>query len=175
MSSSSVTRAVQYWSPSWSPAWRARRAFSPREAWKIEMDLESERVRSKNRGALAAFLDGLGAEFAFASGGGVGLGGQQLGVDGGGFTAAGREPAQLGAVGSLALAEQQVVGFALDRLAGLQAEGLGAEAPPAARWLSPGLAGLDVIAGRVLGRAAVDLLPDVVQVVALAQGCYNCH
>jgi hypothetical protein len=38
MSSTSVTSAVQYWSPSVSPAWRASRAFSPRLAWKIEID-----------------------------------------------------------------------------------------------------------------------------------------
>ena len=40
----------------------------------------------------------------------------------------------------------------------------------AAGRLSAGFAGLDVVAGRVLGRAAVDLLPDVVKVIALAQG-----
>jgi Flavodoxin domain len=39
----------------------------------------------------------------------------------------------------------------------------------AAGRLPAGLAGLDVIAGRVLGPAAVDLLPDVVKVVALGQ------
>ena len=49
MSLTSPTRPDQYWSPSPSPAWRAKRAFSPREAWKIEMDLESDRVRSKKR------------------------------------------------------------------------------------------------------------------------------
>jgi hypothetical protein len=41
--------------------------------------------------------------------------------------------------------------------------------PPAAGWFSPALAGLDVVADRILGRAAVDLLPDVVKVIALAQ------
>ncbi|MGD0606995.1 MAG: hypothetical protein ABSA53_25830 [Streptosporangiaceae bacterium] len=82
-----MTRAVQYWSPSWSPAWRARRAFSPREAWKIEIDLESDGVRSKNEGALAGLFGGFGAEFAFAFGGGVRLGGQQLGVQVGGLSA----------------------------------------------------------------------------------------
>ena len=65
--------------------------------------------------------------------------------------------------------------MAIHRLAGLQAEGLGAWAPPAAGWLSPGFAGLNVIARRVLDRAAVDLLPDVVKVVAFAQGCHHCH
>ncbi len=57
----------------------------------------------------------------------------------------------------LALAEQQVVGMALDPLAALQAERFRAGAPPAAWRLAAGLAGRDVIAGRVLGRAAVDL------------------
>jgi len=35
-------------------AWRASRAFSPREAWKIEIDLDSDRVRSKNSGLCRA-------------------------------------------------------------------------------------------------------------------------
>ena len=62
-----------------------------------------------------------------------------------------------------------------DPLAGLETERLGTGTPPAARRLSPALAGLDVVAGRVLGRAAVDLLPDVVKVIALAQRRDNCH
>ena len=74
-----------------------------------------------------------------------------------------------------ALAEEQVVRFTLDRLAMLEAESPGAWAPPATGRFSAGLAGLDVIAGRVLYRATVDLLPDVLQVVALAQGRDNCH
>ena len=83
--------------------------------------------------------------------------------------------AELGAVGGLALAEQQVIRFAFNPLAGLETERLGAGTPPAARRLSPGLAGLDVIAGRVLGRAAVHLLPDVLKVISLAQGRHNRH
>ena len=129
----------------------------------------------EEQGALAGLPDGLGAQLALTLGGGVRLGGQQLGVEVGGFAATGRGPAQLSAVGGLALTEQQVIGFTLDYLAGLQAEGLGAWSPPAAGWLSPGLAGLDVIAGRVLGRAAVHLLPDVVKVISLAQGRYYRH
>ena len=35
---------------------RARRAFSPREAWKIEIDFDSDKVRSKNNGLCRAFL-----------------------------------------------------------------------------------------------------------------------
>jgi hypothetical protein len=92
----------------------------------------------EEQGALAGSVDGFGAEFAFAFGGGVRLGGQELGVEVGGFAIIGLGPAQLGAVGGLAVAEQQVVGFALDPLAGLQAEGLGGRAAPAAGWLSPG-------------------------------------
>jgi len=65
--------------------------------------------------------------------------------------------------------------LALDRLADPEAKGLGAGAPPAAGRLSAGFAGLDVVAGRVLGRAAVDLLPDVVKVVALGQRCDDRH
>jgi hypothetical protein len=167
----------QYWSPSWSPAWRARRAFSPREAWKIEIDLDSEMVdgQVEEEGALAGLLDGLGAELTFALGGGVRLGRQQQLVHVGSFAPAIRAPAELGAVGSLALAKQQVVRLSLDPLAGLEAEGLGAGSPPAARRLSPALASLDVVTGGVFGRAAVDVLPDVLQVVALTQRRDNRH
>ena len=110
---------------------------------------------------------GFDPQLASAFGGGVRLGGQQPGVHVGGFAAAVGRLAQPGAVGGLTLAEQQVVGLALDRLADLEAERLGAWAPPAAGRLPSGFAGLDVVAGRVLGWAAVDLLPDVVKVVAL--------
>ena len=125
--------------------------------------------------ALAGLLDGLGAELAFALGGGVRLGGQQLRVQVGSFAATVRRPAQPGSIRSFTLAEEQIVRFALDRLAGFEAKGPGARAPPAARRLTAGLAGLDVVAGRVLGRAAVHLLPDVVKVIALAQRRDNCH
>ena len=125
--------------------------------------------------ALPGLLDGLGAQLALALGGGVRLGGQQQLVQVGGFPAAIRVPAELGAVGGLALAEQQVVRFALDPLARLETESLRARAPPATGRLSPALARLDVVAGRVLGRAAVDLLPDVLQVVSLAQRRDNRH
>jgi hypothetical protein len=37
------------------------------------------------------------------------------------------------------------------------------------------LAGLDVVTGRILRGTAVNLLPDVIQVVALAQGRDNRH
>jgi len=53
--------------------------------------------------------------------------------------------------------------------------GLPRRGPPPAGWLFPGLAGLDVIAGFVLGRATVNLLPDVVKVVAPGQGRDNCY
>jgi len=55
MSSTSPTRADQYRLPSLSPAWRASLAFSPSEAWKIEIDLDSEIVRSKNSGLSRAW------------------------------------------------------------------------------------------------------------------------
>ena len=123
----------------------------------------------EEQGALPGLPGGFDPQFVLASGGGVRLGGQQAGVQVGGFAAAVGGPAQRGAVGGLALAEQQVVGLALDCLAGLEAEGFRAGAPPAAGRLAAAFAGLDVVAGRVLGRAAVDLLPDVVKVVTLAQ------
>ena len=69
--------------------------------------------------ALAGLPDGLGAELALALGGGVRLGGQELGVEVGCFAAVGGRPAELGAVGGLARTEQQVIGFTLDYLAGL--------------------------------------------------------
>ena len=136
---------------------------------------DRDRLGQRNRqveeqGALPGPADSLGPQFALALGGGVRLGGQQLRVQVGGFPPAARRPAELAAVRGLALAEQQLVRLALDPLAGLEAEGLRSRAPPAAGWLSPAFAGLDVVTGRVFGRAAVDLLPDVVKVIALAQG-----
>ena len=111
----------------------------------------------EEQGALPGLLDRLGTEFTFALGGGVRLGRQQLRVQVTSFPAITRRPAQLGAVGCLALAEQQIVRLAFDPLARLEAEGLRAGAPPAAGWLSPGFAGLDVVAGRVLGAGVAEL------------------
>ena len=54
------------------------------------------------------------------------LGSQQQLVGLGGFTPTIRAPTELGAVGSLALAEQQVIRFALDPLAGIEAKRSGA-------------------------------------------------
>ena len=129
----------------------------------------------EEEGALTGLLSGFDPQFMLAICGGVRFGGQQPGVHVGGFAAAAGRPAQLGAVGRPALAEQQVVRFALDRLAMLEAKGSGAGAPPAAGRLTAALAGLDVVAGRVLGRATVNLLPDVVKVIALAQGRHDRH
>jgi hypothetical protein len=125
--------------------------------------------------ALAGLADGLGAELALAFGGGVRLGGQQRLINIGGLAAAAGRPAQRGAVRGLALAEQQIVRFALDPLAVPEAERFRAGTPPAAGRLSPALAGLDVVAGRVLDRAAVRVLPDVVKVIALAERSDNCQ
>jgi hypothetical protein len=110
-----------------------------------------------------------------ALGGGVRLGGQQPGVDVRGFPATARRPAQRGAVRGLALPEQQVITIGVDHLARLQAQRLRARAPPVAGRLPAALAGLEVVPGRVLGRAAVHLLPDVVEVIALAQGRHHRH
>ena len=173
MSSTSATRADQY-CVAFCVAGLAGQAGVLAEGGVEDRDALGQRQgQVEEQRALPGLPDGFGAELALALGGGVRLGGQQLGVDVGGFAAAVRGPAELGAVGGFALAEQQVIRFALDPLAGLEAEGLGAGAPPAAGRLSAGLAGLDVVAGRVLGRAAVDVLPDVVKVVALAQGRDN--
>ena len=54
ISSTSATRPDQYRSPSASPASRARRALSPREAWKVETDFDSDSVRSKDSGRCRA-------------------------------------------------------------------------------------------------------------------------
>jgi hypothetical protein len=129
----------------------------------------------EEQGTLPCLLDRLGPQFAFAFGGGVRLGDQQLRVQVSGLAAVARRPAELGAIGGFALAEQQLIRRALDQLAGLQAKGPRAGTPPPAGWFSRALAGLDVVAGRVLGRAAVHLLPDVVKVVSLAQRRDNCH
>ena len=55
IASTSATSPDQYSSPAWSPASRASRAFSPREAWKIEIDFDSDKVRSKNSGLCRAW------------------------------------------------------------------------------------------------------------------------
>jgi hypothetical protein len=124
---------------------------------------------------LPRLLDSLGPQFAFAVGGGMRFGGQQQLADVGGLAAVVRGTAQLSAVRGFALTEQQVVRLALDSLAALETGRSRTRAPPSAWWLTTAFAGLDVIAGRVLGRAAVDLFPDVLQVVALAQGGDNRH
>ncbi len=97
------------------------------------------------------------------------LGGQQPVAQVGGLVAAARAPAQRGAVGNLALTGQQVMRLALERLAMREPERFGTRALPSARRLSPALAGLNVITGCILGRVAVNLLPDLLQVVPLAQ------
>ena len=79
-----------------------------------------------------------------------GLGREQQLVDVSCFPAAVRVPAELGAIGRLAFAEQQVVRLALDPLARLEAERFRARAPPPAGWFSPALAGLNVVAGRAV-------------------------
>jgi hypothetical protein len=117
----------------------------------------------------------LAAELALAFRCGLRLGGQQAGVDAGRFLAAAGRAAQRRAVGGLALAEQEVVRLALDLLARGEAERLRARTPPAARGLAALLARLDVIGGRVQCQGRVDLLPNVIQVVALAEGADNCQ
>ena len=141
-----------------------------------ERDALGERDRQvEEERALPGSSDRFASQFAFVFGGGVRLGGQQPSVQVGGLAAVARGPAELDAIGGPALTEQQVVRLALDRLAGLEAEGPGSWSPPAAGRLPAGLAGLDVVAGRVLGGTAVDLLPDVVKVIALAQRRDNRH
>ena len=125
--------------------------------------------------ALPSLPDRLGPQLALALGGRVRLGGQQQLVHVGGFPAAVRVPAEVGAIGRLALTEQQVIRLTLNPLARLEPERSRARAPPSAGRLAPALAGLDVVAGRILGRAAVNVLPDVVKVIALAQRRDNCH
>ena len=129
----------------------------------------------EEQGTLAGLAGGLGAELALAFGGGVRLGGEQRLVYLRGLAAAGGRPAQRGAVGGLTLAEEKVIRLTLNPPTFLEAEGLRARAPPAARRLPAALAGLQVVAGRVFRRAAVHVCPDVVQVIAFAQGRDNCH
>ena len=141
-----------------------------------DRDALGERDRQiEEERALPGFSDRFGPQLALAFGGGVRLGGQQLNVQVRGFAAVARRPAELGVIGGPALAEQPVVRLALDPLAGLEAEGPGSWSPPAAGRLPAGLAGLDVVTGRVLRRTAVDLLPAVVQVIAFAQRRDNRH
>src|SRR4029077_6705111 len=84
-------------------------------------------------------------------------------------------PSQRGAVRGFAFAEQQVVGLSLDPLAMVEAKSLGAGTPPASRRFTAAFAGLDVVTGGVLRRAVVDVFPDVLQVVTLAQRRYTRH
>ncbi len=121
-SSTSSTRADQYRSPSWSPAWRASRAFSPSDAWKIEIDLDSEIVKSKNSGPCracrAASIRSSCLRSAVACGSAASSRAYKSAI----FRPPPGRPAQRGAVGGLTLAEEQIVGLALDRLAGLEAK-----------------------------------------------------
>ena len=137
--------------------------------------LDGDRVRSKKRGLCRVFLTASVRSSRLRSAVACGSAASNCAYR----SAALRPPSgalpSLGSIGSFTLAKEQIVRFALDRLAGLEAKGPGARTPPAARRLTAGLAGLDVVAGRVLGRAAVDLLPDVVKVIALAQRRDNCH
>ena len=87
--------------------------------------------------ALPGLPGGFDPQLASASGGGVRFGGQQPGVRDGGLAAAARRSAELGAVRGFAFAEQQVVRFAVDLLAVLEAECLRARTPLAARRFSP--------------------------------------
>ena len=95
---------------------------------------------------------------------------QKLGVQIGRLPAAAGRAAQLGAVRGLPLTEEKIVRFPLDRLAVSEAERLRARSPPAAGGFTARLRGLHVIARRALYGGLVDLLPDVVQVIALGQG-----
>ena len=71
----------------------------------------------KEERALPGLPGGFQAQLVSAFGGGVRFGGQELGVEVCGFPGVGRWPAQRGAVGGFALAEQQVIRFAVDHLA----------------------------------------------------------
>jgi hypothetical protein len=105
--------------------------------------LDSDTVRSKNNGLLACLLGGLDPQFAAALGGGVRLGGQRLRVQDGGLAAVARRAAELGAVRSSTLAEQQVIRFALDPLTIVEAQRFGTGAPPATRRFTSALAPRD--------------------------------
>ena len=63
----------------------------------------------------------------------------------------------------------RVVGFAVDGLAGGEAEGLGAGSPPAAGWFS-GLGGVNVVPAGGASGGVVLGFPDVAKVVALGDG-----
>ena len=175
MSSTSATRPDQYASPSLVSGLAGQAGVLAQGGVEDRDALGQRQGQVEEQGTLAGLPGGLGAELALAFGGGVRLGGEQRLVYVGGLAAASRAPAQRGAVGGLALAEQKVIRLALNPLTWLEPEGFRARAPPAAGRFSAALAGLEVVAGRVLGRAAVNVLPDVVKVIALAQGRDNCH
>jgi hypothetical protein len=119
--------------------------------------------------ALAGLAGGPQAQLTLAVGSGARFGCQQLGVDVGSLLGACWRPSELHAIGGLSLAEEEVVGLAFYEPAWFEAEGLGGGTPPTAGRLSPGLGGLEVVASGILSGTAVDLLPDVVKVVALGE------
>jgi hypothetical protein len=129
----------------------------------------------EEQGALPGFAGRLEPEFTLAFRGGLRLGSQQTGVQVGCLLAAGGRTAQGRTVRSFSLTEQELVFFTVDLLARGEAERLCAGAPPTARGLAAVFGWIDVIGGRVLCQGRVYLLPDVVQVVALAQSADDCQ
>jgi hypothetical protein len=92
---------------------------------------DRDRLRQRQRlveeqRALPRLAGGLQPQLALALRGRVRLGGQEPGVDVLSLPPVTGRPAQLGAVGGFALAEQQVVRFPLDHLARFKAERFGA-------------------------------------------------
>jgi hypothetical protein len=73
------------------------------------------------------------------------------------------------------LSKEEVVRFPLDQLTGPEPERLRTRTPPSPGRLTAGFGSPDVVASWVGGHGGVDLLPDVVQVVALGQGGDNCQ
>ena len=96
-------------------------------------------------GGLPGRLGGLAFELDQPFGGSVRLGRREPSqvIGEGRIAAAG--PAELGAGSRVGLPVDRVVRFAVDGLAGGEAEGLGAGSPPAAGRF-PGLGGVDVVA-----------------------------
>jgi hypothetical protein len=120
-------------------------------------------------GGLPGGLGGFAFELDEPFGGGVRLGGLEPGEMVGEGRVATAGPAESGSGSWVGLPVDGIVWFAVDGLAGGEAEGLGAGSPPAAGWFA-GLGGVNVVPAGGALRGHPLGFPDVAEVVALGDG-----
>jgi hypothetical protein len=122
-------------------------------------------------GGLPGRPGGLAFELDEPFGGGVRLGRLEPGEVVGEGRVASAGPAEFGSGVRVGLPVDRVIRFAVDGLAGGEAEGLGAGSPPAAGWFA-GLGGVNVVPAGGASGGVVLGFPDVAEVVALGDGHY---